>query len=62
MSEFEVVAEAPPGSSLERTAEIIAGMEETIRGIPEVVTLFATAGVRGQFQSNVSDISIYIGL
>jgi HAE1 family hydrophobic/amphiphilic exporter-1 len=62
MSEFEVVAEAPPGSSLERTGEIIASMEEAIRGIPEVVTLFTTAGVRGQFQSNVSDISIYVGL
>jgi HAE1 family hydrophobic/amphiphilic exporter-1 len=62
MSEFEVVAEAPPGSSLERTGEIIARMEEAIRGIPEVVTLFSTAGVRGQFQSNVSDISIYVGL
>jgi hydrophobic/amphiphilic exporter-1 (mainly G- bacteria), HAE1 family len=62
MSEFEVVAEAPPGASLERTGEIIARMEEAIRGIPEVVTLFATAGVRGQFQSNVSDVSIYVGL
>jgi HAE1 family hydrophobic/amphiphilic exporter-1 len=62
MSEFEVVAEAPPGASLERTGEIIARMEEAIRGVPEVVTLFATAGVRGQFQSNVSDISIYVGL
>jgi hydrophobic/amphiphilic exporter-1 (mainly G- bacteria), HAE1 family len=62
MSEFEVVAEAPPGSSLERTGEIIARMEEAIRSIPEVVTLFSTAGVRGQFQSNVSDVSIYVGL
>lgn len=62
MSEFEVVAEAPPGSSLERTGEIVAGMEAAIQGIPEVLTLFSTAGVRGQFQSNVSDISIYVGL
>jgi hydrophobic/amphiphilic exporter-1 (mainly G- bacteria), HAE1 family len=62
MSEFEVVAEAPPGSSLERTGEIVAGMEAAIRQIPEVATLFSTAGVRGQFQSNVSDISIYVGL
>ncbi len=62
MSEFEVVAEAPPGSSLERTAELIARMEAEIRRIPEVVTLFSTAGVRGQSQSNVTDISIYVGL
>jgi HAE1 family hydrophobic/amphiphilic exporter-1 len=62
MSEFEVVAEAPPGSSLERTAELIARMEAEIRKVPEVVRLFSTAGVRGQAQSNVTDISIYVGL
>ncbi|HXG01923.1 MAG TPA: efflux RND transporter permease subunit, partial [Candidatus Binatia bacterium] len=62
MSEFEVVAEAPPGSSLERTAALIADMEAEIRKIPEVVTLFSTAGVRGQAQANVQDISIYVGL
>ena len=62
MSEFEVVAEAPPGSSLERTAALVARMEEELRGIPEVVTLFSTVGVRGQAQANVGDISIYVGL
>jgi HAE1 family hydrophobic/amphiphilic exporter-1 len=62
MSEFEVVAEAPPGSSLERTAELVAKMEDEIRTIPEVTTLFSTVGVRGQAQSNVQDISIYVGL
>ena len=62
MSEFEVVAEAPPGSSVERSAHISRAMEEEIRKIPEVVTLFTTIGVRGQYQSNVTDISIYVGL
>jgi HAE1 family hydrophobic/amphiphilic exporter-1 len=62
MSEFEVVAEAPPGSSLERSAQLVAAMEETIRAVPEVTTLFSTVGVRGQAQANVSDISIYVGL
>jgi len=62
MSEFEVVAEAPPGSSLERSAEIIAAMEAEIRKVPEVTTLFTTIGVRGQYQSSVTDVSIYIGL
>jgi len=62
MSEFEVVAEAPPGSSIERTSEIVERMEAEIRAVPEVVTLFSTGGVRGQFQSNVGDISIYVGL
>jgi len=62
MSEFEVVAEAPPGSSLERTGELIQQMEAEIRTVPEVITLFVTAGVRGPYQSSVSDISIYVGL
>jgi HAE1 family hydrophobic/amphiphilic exporter-1 len=62
MSEFEVVAEAPPGSSLARSAEILARMEDELRRIPEVVTLFSTAGVRGQSQSSVTDLSIYVGL
>ncbi len=62
MSEFEVVAEASPGSSVERSALISRAMEEEIRKVPEVVTLFTTVGVRGQYQSNVTDISIYVGL
>ena len=62
MSEFEVVAEASPGSSVERSALISRAMEEEIRKVPEVVTLFTTIGVRGQYQSNVTDISIYVGL
>ncbi|MBI2159362.1 MAG: efflux RND transporter permease subunit [Candidatus Rokubacteria bacterium] len=62
MSEFEVVAEAPPGSSLDRTGELIQQMEAEVRRVPEVTTLFVTAGVRGQYQSNVTDISIYVGL
>ena len=62
MSEFEVVAEAPPGSSIERSAAISQAMEVELRKIPEVMTLFTTIGVRGQYQSNVSDVSIYVGL
>jgi hydrophobic/amphiphilic exporter-1 (mainly G- bacteria), HAE1 family len=62
MSEFEVVAEAPPGSSVDRSALISRAMEEEVRKIPEVVTLFTTIGVRGQYLSNVTDISMYVGL
>lgn len=62
MSEFEVLAEAPPGASLARATDIIATMEKELRQVPEVVTIFSTAGVRGQAQSNVGDISIYVGL
>ncbi len=62
MSEFEVIAEAPPGASLVRSTEILAAMEREIRTVPEVVTVFATVGVRGQRQSSVNDISVYVGL
>ncbi len=62
MSEFEIVAEAPPGASLARTAEIIRAIEAQIRTVPEVTALFSTIGVRGQYQSNVTDMSIYVGL
>ena len=62
MSEFEVVMETPPGSSLEKSDEIVGGIEAEIKKIPEVEHLFVTIGVRGQYQSNVTDISIYVGL
>ncbi|MBI3028322.1 MAG: efflux RND transporter permease subunit [Candidatus Rokubacteria bacterium] len=62
MSEFEVLAEAPPGSSLERATEIARALEAELRKIPEVRTLFTTIGVRGQYQSNVTDVSMYVGL
>ncbi|MBI4610760.1 MAG: efflux RND transporter permease subunit, partial [Candidatus Rokubacteria bacterium] len=62
MSEFEVVAEAPPGSSLDRSAEIAGTLERELRKISEVRTLFTTIGIRGISQSSVNDISIYVGL
>jgi len=62
MSEFEVVVETPPGSSLERSTEILIGVEGRIRSIPEVEHTFTTTGVRGQYISNVTDSSIYVAL
>lgn len=62
MSEFEVIVETPPGSSLERSDAILRQIETDLRVVPEVVHLFTAIGVRGQFQSNVTDASIYIGL
>ena len=62
MSEFEVVAEAPPGSSMERSQDIARAVEAAIRQVPEVTTLFTAIGVRGQYRSNVTDLSIYVGL
>ncbi|MBI3003586.1 MAG: efflux RND transporter permease subunit, partial [candidate division NC10 bacterium] len=63
MSEFEVIVETPPGSSLERSTAILGAVEADLRReVPEVERLFTTVGVRGQFTSNVTDGSIYVAL
>ncbi|HXI10903.1 MAG TPA: efflux RND transporter permease subunit, partial [Thermodesulfobacteriota bacterium] len=62
MSEFEVTVETPPGSSLDKSEEILKKIEADLRGIPEVDRLFTTIGVRGQYLSNVTDASVYVGL
>ncbi|MBI5467789.1 MAG: efflux RND transporter permease subunit, partial [Deltaproteobacteria bacterium] len=62
MSEFEVTVETPPGSSLEKSEEVLKQIEADLRSIPEVERLFTTIGVRGQYLSNVTDASIYVGL
>lgn len=62
MSEFEVIVETPPGSSLEKSSEIIAEVEKRITSIPEVEHTFTTIGVRGQYLSNVTDASVYVDL
>ncbi|HEX9899599.1 MAG TPA: efflux RND transporter permease subunit, partial [Candidatus Methylomirabilis sp.] len=62
MSEFEVVIETPPGSSLERSDEILRNVEAELRQLPGVETLFTTIGVQGNNVTNVTDASIYVGL
>ncbi|MGH7363506.1 MAG: efflux RND transporter permease subunit, partial [Candidatus Methylomirabilales bacterium] len=63
MSEFEVILETPPGSSLEKSAAILAAVEADLRKeVPEVERLFTTIGVRGQHISNVTDGAIYVAL
>lgn len=62
MSEFEVIVETPPGSSLKMSDETLRGLEAEVKNIPEVVHVFTTIGVKGQYLSNVTDASIYIGL
>ncbi len=49
-------------ASLERSDAILRKIEADLRTVPEVEHLFTTIGVRGQFQSNVTDASIYVGL
>jgi HAE1 family hydrophobic/amphiphilic exporter-1 len=62
MGEFEVVVETPPGSSLERSDEILRSVEAELRRLPGVETLFTTIGVQGNNVTNVTDASIYVGL
>jgi HAE1 family hydrophobic/amphiphilic exporter-1 len=62
MSEFEVIVETPPGSSLDRSDAVLQMLEADLRTIPEVEHLFTTVGVRGQYLTNVTDASIYVGL
>ncbi len=62
MSEFEVVVETPPGSSLERSDEILRNVEAELRQLPGVEILFTTIGVQGNNVTNVTDASIYVGL
>ncbi len=62
MSEFEVIIETPPGSSIAKSSDILMQIEEDLKNIPEVVHLFTTIGVRGAYLSNITDGSIYIEL
>ncbi len=62
MSEFEVIVETPPGSSLERSDQILQKIEADLRTIPEVTHLFTTIGVKGLSRSSVTDASIYVAL
>jgi HAE1 family hydrophobic/amphiphilic exporter-1 len=62
MSEFEVAVETPPGSSLAQSDAIARRIEAALRAIPEVQRVFTNIGVRGGVQSNVTDVSIYVGL
>jgi len=61
-SEFEVIVETPPGSSLAASDSIMRRLESDLKAIPEVEHLFTTIGVRGQAQSNVTDGTIWVGL
>jgi HAE1 family hydrophobic/amphiphilic exporter-1 len=62
MSEFEVVLETPPGSSLAQSDGVVQRIEAELRAMPEVERLFTTVGARGGFVSSVTDASIYVGL
>src|SRR5574337_675206 len=62
MSEFEVIVETPPGSSLDRSDGILQRLEADLRTVPEVEHLFTSIGVQGKDRANITDASIYVGL
>lgn len=62
MSEFEVIVETPPGSSVDRSDGILQRLEADLKTIPEVEHLFTSIGVRGKERANITDASIYVGL
>jgi HAE1 family hydrophobic/amphiphilic exporter-1 len=59
-SEFEIVIQAPEGSSLDRTDRILRQIEKEIAPLRGVEVLFTTIGV-GE-RATVSDASIYVGM
>ena len=59
-SEFEIVIQAPEGSSLERTDRIVRQIEKEIAPLKGVEVIFTTIGV-GE-RATVSDASLYVGM
>jgi HAE1 family hydrophobic/amphiphilic exporter-1 len=45
--EFVVNVEVPPGTSFEQTVAYVAGVEQTVKQMPEVRQIFSTVGVEG---------------
>ena len=59
-SEFEIIATAPDGSSMERTDQAIRQLEAEVRALPHVQAIFTTIGI-GEL-NQVTDASIYVQL
>ena len=60
--EFEIVIQAPEGSSLARTDEILRGLETEVARLRGVTTIFTTIGAGESAGGGVTDGSIYVGL
>jgi HAE1 family hydrophobic/amphiphilic exporter-1 len=58
--EFQVVLEMPLGTPLAGTQAALARLEDALRGIPEVETLFATVGAGSK--RRVSEARVYVRL
>lgn len=59
-SEFRVTVEAPVGSSVQRTSEIVQLIEARLATVPEVAVTFSTVGAAGEGRVNLGDV--YVGL
>jgi HAE1 family hydrophobic/amphiphilic exporter-1 len=59
MSEYEVIIQTQPGSSLEKTDQIVREIEEKIKKLPAVKDTFTTIG---EGRGTVTNASIYVNL
>jgi hydrophobic/amphiphilic exporter-1 (mainly G- bacteria), HAE1 family len=61
-SEFNVVIETPPGSTLAQSDQILQTLEAKLRKLPHVQHLLTTLGDTGIGNEDVTQASIYVGL
>ena len=61
-SEFNVVIEAPPGSTLDQSDKILLSLEADLRKLPHVRHLLTTLGDTGVGNEDVTQATIYVGL
>ncbi|MGE3403172.1 MAG: efflux RND transporter permease subunit [Vicinamibacterales bacterium] len=52
-SEFQVIADLPPGTSFDESVAAVGRIERDLRQMPEVRQVFSTVGVDGQVRSSV---------
>ena len=61
-SEFNIVVETPPGSTLARSDGALRALEGELRRLPHVRHLLTTLGDTGNGNEDVTQASIYVGL
>lgn len=62
MSQYQIVIQTPPGSSLDESDRILKSIEEKVQKLPGVKDVFATIGSTGGTSSNVTNASIFVNL
>ncbi len=61
-SEFNISVQTPPGSTLERSDEVLKRLEAQIRQLPHVQHLLTTLGDTGSGNEDVTLATLYVGL